>query len=419
MDPRSPAPRLSPDCQPPAILGTAALTTAAMHGMAMETIAALIDRSDEHPAARLYDTGILQQLARQRENGLALLDAALRGSHFFRVRGQPAGAKTIRLLALVAPGDLMVNTPLDFITSHLDVQLDVLFLVPGCPLPRVIPEHDLMFVAISEADATGLARIRELCSVWPRPVLNDPAALPRLARDTLSQHLANVPGLCSPPTIRAKRVTLERACDRPSLMRQLLQGAPYPWLLRPLGSHAGAGLKKVQDAEGLSAALDESSGAEFFLSPFVDYRSLDGMFRKYRIAFIGTDPFLCHMAVSAHWMVHYLNAGMTTCEQKRQDEARAMAGFQRGFAARHAGAFAAIQRVLPFDVFSIDCAELPDGRLLVFEADTAAIIHAMDPVDLFPYKQMQMGGVFEAFRVFLHQKVAQRSFSREFAPAML
>lgn len=416
---QSSAPRLSARCEPPVILGTAALTTAAMNGMAIETMAGLIDRSDGDPAARLYDTGILRQLAQQRDNGLALLDAALCASHLFRVRGQLTGPKTLRLLALAAPGDLMVNTPLDFITNHLDVQLDVLFLVPGCPLPVVIPEHDVMFVAISEADPAMLARVRALCARWPRPVLNDPAALPLLARDTLSERLADVPGLYSPPTVRAKRATLDRACERPSLLKPMLRGASYPMLLRPLGSHAGAGLKKVQDPKGLAATLAESTTPEFFLCPFVDYRSSDGMFRKYRIAFIGAVPFLCHMAVSAHWMVHYLNAGMTDCEQKREDEAQAMAGFERGFAARHAGAFAAIHRVLPFDVFSIDCAELPDGRLLVFEADTAAIIHAMDPIDLFPYKQAQMGRVFAAFGSLLHQAAAQRRFTGGFKSAVL
>jgi hypothetical protein len=376
-------------------------------------LAGLIDRSDPDPVARLYDTGILRQLEQQRENGLALIDAALSGSPLFRVRGRPLRAATLRVLALAAPGDLMVNTPLDFITNHLDVQLDVLFLVPGRPLPDVIPDHDLMFVAISEAGPDDLARIRALCAAWPRPVLNDPAALPVLARDALSRRLVGIPGLHCPATIRATRAMLERVCDRPPELKLLLPGAAYPLLLRPVGSHAGAGLQRLEDAAALAAALAGSDAAEFYLARFVDYRSPDGLFRKYRVVFIAGVPFLCHMAVSAHWMIHYLNAGMTACAHKRNDEARAMASFERGFAARHARAFAAIRQVLPFDVFSIDCGELPDGRLVVFEADTAAIIHAMDPVDVFPYKQVQMRRVFDAFAALLWRTAGSRTFSRE------
>ena len=80
-----------------------------------------------------------------------------------------------------------------------------------------------------------------------------------------------------------------------------------------------------------------------------------------------------------------------------------MVEFHTAFAARHCHAFDALHSWLPFDYYSIDCSELSDGRLLVFEADTAAIIHAMDPVDVFSYKRPHMQGVFEAFGDMLHR----------------
>jgi uncharacterized Rmd1/YagE family protein len=51
--------------------------------------------------------------------------------------------------------------------------------------------------------------------------------------------------------------------------------------------------------------------------------------------------------------------------------------------------------------FGIDCGETPEGKLLIFEVDVAMIVHAMDPPDLFPYKQPQMRKVFDAFRALL------------------
>jgi hypothetical protein len=112
------------------------------------------------------------------------------------------------------------------------------------------------------------------------------------------------------------------------------------------------------------------------------------------------------MALSEHWMVHYLNAGMTESATKRSAEAQAMANFETGFAARHARAFAALHKVLGFDFYSIDCAETREGKLLIFEADTAAIIHLMDPPDLFPYKHPQMHRVFAAFDRMLQRRAA-------------
>ena len=49
----------------------------------------------------------------------------------------------------------------------------------------------------------------------------------------------------------------------------------------------------------------------------------------------------------------------------------------------------------------MDCGENADGELLIFEVDTSMIVHAIDPVDIFPYKQVQMRKVFDAFRAML------------------
>ena len=68
---------------------------------------------------------------------------------------------------------------------------------------------------------------------------------------------------------------------------------------------------------------------------------------------------------------------------------------------------------LGFDYYSIDCAETQDGRLLVFEADAAAIIHLMDPAAMFPYKQPQMRRVFAAFQAMLDRRVALSAQTRE------
>jgi len=104
--------------------------------------------------------------------------------------------------------------------------------------------------------------------------------------------------------------------------------------------------------------------------------------------------------------VHYLNAGMVESGAKRAMEAEAFADFDTGFAWRHRAALAAIDGWIGLDYHQIDCAETPDGRLLLFEADTAAIVHMMDPPDMFPYKAPQMRRVVEAFGAMLGHQAA-------------
>jgi len=81
----------------------------------------------------------------------------------------------------------------------------------------------------------------------------------------------------------------------------------------------------------------------------------------------------------------------------RREEAAMMAGFEDGFALRHREAFAALTEAFGLDYYGIDCAETPDGRLVLFEADVAMIVHAMDSAELYPYKKPAMAKLFAGF----------------------
>jgi hypothetical protein len=400
-------PLLLADLAPPPFHGTAALAHRAFADHGLDDLLRFIDRpatTPEERAALTLDRALAHALRFRRGQAQELQRAALEGCQVFRVADDRSAqsADPLRLLALVAPGDLMVNTPLDFITAYLDVRLDLLFVRPGHPLPSRLPDHDVAFFAVSESDPATLRRLQPLFASWPRPALNNPAAVARLARDIVGRGLAGLPGLFSPPALRLSRMQLEAHRDGRAVLPFLASGGPV--LIRPAGSHGGQGLEKLTGASDLPRYLEAVDAAEYFVTRFVDYRSSDGLFRKYRVACIDRAPFLCHMAASDHWMVHYLNAGMTDSAARRADEAHAMATFDTGFAIRHAAAFEALNDWMALDYFQIDCAETPDGRLLVFEADVAAIIHLMDPPDLFPYKPAQMRRVFDAFGAMLRRR---------------
>jgi glutathione synthase/RimK-type ligase-like ATP-grasp enzyme len=308
----------------------------------------------------------------------------------------------LRLLALMAQGDLMVNTPLEFLLENSDVSLDVLYIAPNLPLPA-LPEHDVLFVAIGYSDATVplLNEIAVATKAWPRPVLNQPDHIAALARDRACARLQSVPGIEMPQTARVERLQMAAIGQGALPVAEVLSDGAFPLIVRPVDSHAGRGLQKIDTAADLAGYLQVLPQDAFYISRFVDYRSPDGQFRKYRIVLIEGRPYVCHMAISGHWMIHYLNAGMTESAAKRAEEARFMEHFDAEFAQRHAGAFRAIYERMGLDYLGIDCGETPDGRLLIFEADSNMIVHAVDPVDVFPYKQPQMQRVFAAFRAML------------------
>lgn len=381
-------------CKDEALIGLSKLMKMAFDGVDLApTGAALIKRVEKNPqdAEALMDLSTVLQLKFQPDVALDVQAQALAIKTLYHM---PASGKTgTRLLAIMAPGDLMTNAPLEFLVEGRDISLHMLYVAPGLATPPSLPEHDLLFVAVGESDRNRPI-LRELIDVlesWPRPVLNRPAGILDTSREAAPSRLGSVPGVVMSDSIRIDRHALE-------VLEGPVADMPFPIIARPIDSHAGRGLARIDGPEAMSAYLNEISGQEFHIARFIDYRSPDGFYRKYRIVLIDGRPYACHMGISEHWMIHYANAGMTESIEKREEEARFMADFDSGFALRHHDALKEIIERLGLDYLILDCAETVDGKLLIFEIDTGAVIHAMDPVDVFPYKAPQMNRIFSAFR---------------------
>jgi glutathione synthase/RimK-type ligase-like ATP-grasp enzyme len=179
----------------------------------------------------------------------------------------------------------------------------------------------------------------------------------------------------------------------------------FPLIIRPQDSHAGRDLDKIESAAALQAYLARVSAEQFFIAPFIDYRSGDRLFRKFRIALVQGEAFIVHRAISAHWMIHYVNAGMYEEPQKRAEEAQFMAQFA-SFKQGHQAALAAISARMGLDYVCFDGAETRDGQLLIFEIDHVMVVHAMDLPEPFPYKAEPIKQIQMAFRQMLVNRVA-------------
>jgi hypothetical protein len=386
------------------LMGLARLMTMAFRGIDMRPLATeLIGRAGraEMDANALMDLSTILLLSNAKQVGLAVQAEALQASRLYRLAS--AQRASIRLLAIMSSGDLMVNAPLPFLLEGSDVELTMMYVQPGEQLPRELPEHDVMIVAISQSDRT-LELLRALdpsLQATAKPVFNRPAGIAKTCRSEAYRHLADIDGLVMPPTARASRDLLLEMAHAERDLGPLLEGAALPLIVRPVDSHAGYGLSKIDTFAELAAYLDGHAFAEFFVSPFIDYRSADGCFRKYRVALVDGLPFAAHMGISDHWMIHYLNAGMNESAAKRAEEEGFMRSFKTGFSLRHRQALAAISKRFELELLVIDCAETPSGELLVFELDPAAVVHSMDPDDVFPYKRENMAQIYSAFRAML------------------
>ena len=148
----------------------------------------------------------------------------------------------------------------------------------------------------------------------------------------------------------------------------------WPLLARPAASHGGEGLVRCDSLEALAECLQT---AEFpqYLTAYRDYVSADGYYRKYRMIFVDRQPYPYHLAISAHWMVHYQSAGMKANSWKIAEERRFIDDAGGVLGTRALAALAAIGRRLDLDYAGIDFSVLADGRLLVFEANATMRVH--------------------------------------------
>ena len=394
-------------------LGLAPFLRASIAGADLRLVSQrLLEQLEQHSANAnlLMNLSIALQCLNQKPLGLEFQQEALALQRTYTVaaRLQPA---RLRLLVLVTQGSIQANTPLECLLEVSDIELVFHYVLAGEALAQPLPAHDLLFVGISDSDANRplLQSLVLALADWPCTVLNEPQYLPLTGRDQASHLLQGIAHLLAPATQRVCRAGLQALAAGEVAVAQLLAGCDFPLILRPVGSQAGADLQKIDSAPDVAAYLALLDEDAFFAAPFIDYSDATGQFKKIRIALIAGQAFVCHMAISSNWMIHYVNAGMYEEAWKRGEEARFMNDFPQ-FVRKHQVALDAIAQRMQLDYLVMDCSETRDGELLLFEIDHGGVVHAMDVESIFPYKN---GHILKAKRALCEMLYARLDLQRK------
>ena len=205
-------------------------------------------------AGALMDLSTVLQLRGDHALAMTVQNQALMLQQVYRVPRCNA-VPAVRVLALMGPGDLMANTPLEFMVENSDVALDLLYVAPQVPLPAVLPEHDVLFVAIGESqdNLPLLGAVDDAVKAWPHPVVNQPDRIAALSRDRVSRLLGAVPGVHTPETVRITRHALRQLGDGSLALTEVIAGGTLPFIVRPVDSHAGRGLARIDDTAALAS----------------------------------------------------------------------------------------------------------------------------------------------------------------------
>ena len=215
-----------------------------------------------------------------------------------------------------------------------------------------------------ERNPRVLENISRLLRGATAKIINRPEAVLQSSRDLVARKLAAIEGLAVPGTVRLR-------AGKPTTAMQAIAkaGLGFPVILRETGTHKGMIVGLMRTADELHASLVE--GSEHFATEFVDFRSPDGLYRKYRVFFIGGQMVFRHMLVSDDWNVHAKDRlrFMAARPHLMAEEEAMFAEPEGAFPAAVLDTLRKVRNRINLDVFGIDFGLLPDGQILLFEAN--------------------------------------------------
>ncbi|WP_196801321.1 tetratricopeptide repeat protein [Bordetella sp. FB-8] len=353
----------------------------------------VLEIDPEHVHARINLSALLQEEGFEAE-AREQCDQAYRRQNVF-VKITPGAAKTVLILFDVGTGNMNLTHLFDTRTTNL-IDWMIEYATPG--QQAQLPPYDLVFNAMGDPDLTRsgvtapLALFVEHCA---RPVLNPPDKVARTARHRLPQLLGDISNLAIAPV---RRYASAQDWD-PDLQAQL------PLLLRPIHTQGGVGMQRMTTPADL-ALQRERQQSPVYVFPFVDSRCADGCWRKYRVIFIDRQPYPYHLGISPNWMVHYYTADMGGHAWKLEEEKRFLQDPQAVLGAAAMQTLREIGARLDLDYAGVDFSLLPDGRVLVFEANSTMLVHPENADGPYAHKNAYVRRILDCFEAMLTKRIA-------------
>jgi hypothetical protein len=241
-----------------------------------------------------------------------------------------------------------------------------------------------------------LENVRKVLRTTRGRVLNPPDAVLGTTRERVARTLAGIDNLIAPATVRIAAGT------PPAAAAQLLDSAGLrgPIILRHPGTHLGKSMALFDSIEAAADALEPQH--EHIATQFVDFRSPDGLYRKYRVFFIGREIVLRHMLVSDHWNVH--GADRKRFMAPRAEivaQERALFETDDPFPQNVCQVLHDVRARMPLDYFGMDFAIREDGTVALFEANISMSFFPFAADPQFEHCQKAFEPAQNAFRELL------------------
>jgi Flp pilus assembly protein TadD len=309
---------------------------------------------------------------------------------------------SFRVLALFAP--FAGNTPTEHLLAGTAYDANTLAVFEGqhYDIDMLRRNSDIVFNLISDADQAQalFPSVADLIDRLRLPTVNPPQKIQQTTREAITRRLRDIPGCRLPRVLRLPADI--------SSITALEAAATFamPVLARPAGTHGGDDFEKFGNLSEVARFVQRHPGAEHYLIEYLDYRSADGHFRKYRFIFVGDEILPYHLAIGTGWKLHHDNTDMINHAWMQREEENFLNNPWAFFNPGHHDALRAIRSTVDLDYFGIDCGLDAAGRLVVFEVNASMLVHQHN--ENFPYKAPFVERIRLAFDAMLKRMAVAR-----------
>ena len=232
------------------------------------------------------------------------------------------------------------------------------------------------------------------------PFINDPERVFFTSRDNVYKLLNGVENIVVPKTVKGELIQNDKFSLHSILARYNLH---LPLLVRPLGSHSGRGLTKIDNENDFAKIKISGTRQTFYFTEFHDYRSDDGYFRKMRFVFVNGKVLPQHLLIFKDWNIHVgvRREFMKYHNWTMKEEEEFLEGYAEFLGRRNFKSLEEIYNKIRLDFCGSDCAFLPNGKLLVFEANPAMRISFKEGRKDFRYRLRYTRKIINAFEEML------------------
>lgn len=271
-----------------------------------------------------------------------------------------------------------------------------------------------IFNAITDPDISPLclAALNKALKQAPRSIINHPQGILQTRRDEVAKKLAGIEGLVVP---KCARVISRKVADIAAAVQ--MAKMRYPLIVRSIAAHNQQHLLKINAPEELRLA-EKLPGKGWYITEYIECRSLDGLYRNYRFFVFSTGKIVPrHVDIGPDWKVgiHVRKSFMADRKDLLDEVLAYVNNFEEIVGAGRLKTLQTIRSRLGLDYLGIDCNLLPSGELLLFEANVAMNADAgKSPDGKFEHLEITLEQLNHAFTELIQSKSMPSTSSKNF-----